>query len=336
MSAAVKSRGPRRWFPPRFRRSLYLILPFAIVTLLLPTFVNTYVVGSVAFLFMIYTVLALSYDIMGGFTGYMNLGHVVFFGIGGYVAAILFRQLGFPLALGLTAAPVVVAAFAYLFSFPLFRLRGFYFAVAGLAFVELAELIVASMPAQPLTNGFDGIYFVQYDVFIPYYAAVALTISAVLISVVVSGSRFGIALRSIKADEDVAESVGINTAGAKRKALVLSGVLAGLDGAVYFWGRGAISPDAAFGFTIAFIPITLALLGGTGTIVGPIVGGVIFIYLQNYGIGALEGLAPATQYFPNAITGLLLIFVGLAMPTGIAGSPRIRKALRWVYLEMVR
>jgi branched-chain amino acid transport system permease protein len=336
MSGNVTQQRIRFGFMPRIRRALYLLLPFALVALLLPTFVNTYVVGSIAFLFMIYTVLALSYDIMGGFTGYMNLGHVVFFGIGAYVAAILFRQLGLPMALGLTAAPLIVAAFAFLFSFPLFRLRGFYFAVAGLAFVELAELIVASSPAHPLTNGFDGIYFVQYDVFVPYYAAVALTISAVLVSVLVSGSLFGMALRSIKADEDVAESVGIDTTGAKRRALVLSGIIAGLDGAIYFWGRGAISPDAAFGFTIVFIPITLALLGGSGTIVGPIVGGVIFIYLQNYGIGALENLAPSTQYFPNAITGLLLIFVGLAMPTGIAGSPRIRKAIRRVYLEMVR
>jgi branched-chain amino acid transport system permease protein len=330
------TRFPGHRLPTKVRILLYLLLPFTGLALVLPAFVNTYVVGSIAFLFMIYTVLALSYDIMGGFTGYMNLGHVVFFGIGAYVAAILFRQLGFPLALGLTAAPVMVAAFAFLFSFPLFRLRGFYFAVAGLAFVELAQLIVASSPAHPLTNGFDGIYFVQYNVLVPYYAAVALTISAVLVSFVVSRSRFGVALRSIKADEDVAESVGIDTTNTKRKALVLSAIIAGLDGALYFWGRGAISPDAAFGFTIVFIPITLALLGGSGTIVGPIVGGVIFIYLQNYGIGALESIAPGTQYFPNAITGLLLIFVGLAMPTGIAGSRRIRRALRWLYLEMVR
>ena len=334
--SGTNTRVPGQRISPRLRILLYLLLPFIGVALLLPAFVNTYVVGSIAFLFMIYTVLALSYDIMGGFTGYMNLGHVVFFGIGAYVAAIVFRQLGFPLALGLTAAPVIVAAFAFMFSFPLFRLRGFYFAVAGLAFVELAELIVASLPAHPLTNGFDGIYFVQYDVLIPYYAAVALTISAVLVSIIVSRSRFGIALRSIKADEDVAESVGIDTTSAKRKALVLSAILAGLDGAIYFWGRGAISPDAAFGFTIVFIPITLALLGGSGTIVGPVVGGVIFIYLQNYGIGALESIAPETQYFPNAITGLLLIFVGLAIPTGIAGSRRIRRALRWVYIQMVR
>jgi branched-chain amino acid transport system permease protein len=328
--------APGSQVPPRIRILLYAMLPFTAVALLLPVFFNTYIVGSIAFLFMIYTVLALSYDIMGGFTGYMNLGHVVFFGIGAYVAAIVFRQLGLPLALGLTAAPVIVAAFAFLFSFPLFRLRGFYFAVAGLAFVELAQLIVASSPAHPLTNGFDGINFVQYNVFVPYYAAIALTISAVLVSLFVSRSRFGMALRSIKADEDVAESVGIDTTNAKRKALVLSAILAGLDGALYFWGRGAISPDAAFGFTIVFVPITLALLGGSGTIVGPIVGGVIFIYLQNYGIGELESIAPATQYFPNAITGLLLIFVGLAMPTGIVGSRRIRRALRWVYLEMVR
>jgi branched-chain amino acid transport system permease protein len=313
-----------------------MLLPFIVAALLLPNYLNTYVVGSILFLFMVYVVLALSYDILGGFAGYMNLGHVVFFGIGAYVGAILFRQLGFPLALGISAAPIVVAAFAYLFSFPLFRLRGFYFAVAGLAFVELADLVVASGNAQPLTNGFDGIHFVQYDVLVPYYAAVGLAVVSIVVSLVISDSRFGLALRSIKEDEEVADSVGVNISRTKRMALVISAAIAGLDGAVYFWGRGAISPAAAFGFTIAFVPVTLALLGGTGTIIGPVVGGAIFVYLQNYGISALENLAPETVYFPNAITGLLLIFVGLFMPKGIVGSRRIREAFRRVYLEIVR
>jgi ABC-type branched-subunit amino acid transport system permease subunit len=331
-----KRQGHGSILPSRLRRAIYLLLPFTLLALLIPNFVNTYDVGSIMFLFMVYAVLALSYDIMGGFAGYMNLGHVVFFGIGAYVAAILFRQLGMSLALGIAAAPVVVTVFAYLFSFPLFRLKGFYFSVAGLAFVELAELVVASMNAQPLTNGFDGIHFVQYNVFIPYYAAVALTVFSVLVSVFISGSRFGLALRSIRADEEVADSVGIDVPRTKRTALVISAVLAGVDGAVYFWGRGAISPDAAFGFTIAFVPVTLALLGGSGTIVGPLIGGAIFIYLQNYGIAALENLAPGTAYFPNAVTGLLLIFVGLFMPRGIVGSPRVRRAIQWVYFEMTR
>jgi branched-chain amino acid transport system permease protein len=308
-------------------------LPFAVVALVLPKFLNTYVIGSIIFLFMVYVVLALSYDILGGFAGYMNLGHVVFFGIGAYVAAILFKKLAIPLVIGIMAAPIVVAAFAFLFSFPLFRLKGFYFAVAGLAFVELANLVVASMNAQPLTNGFDGIS-IQYEVFLPYYAAIGLTVSSVLISLTISNSRFGLALRSIREDEEVADAVGIDTSRTKRTALVISGVIAGLDGAVYFWGRGAINPNTAFGFTIAFIPVTLALLGGSGTILGPAVGGAIFIYLQNYGITALENFVPESVYFPNAVTGLLLIFVGLFMPLGLVGSPRIRSLLKRAYLEI--
>lgn len=320
----------------RWRRLLYVLVPFLVVAVLAPRFLNTYVVGSILFLFMVYVVLALSYDILGGFAGYMNLGHVVFFGIGAYVAAILFKQMGLPLALGIVAAPVVVSAFAYLFSFPLFRLKGFYFAVAGLALVELADLVVSSENLTWLTNGFAGLYFVQTNVFIPYYGAVTLVVISVLVSFLISGSRFGLALRSIKEDEEVADSVGINIVRTKRMAMVVSGLLAGLDGAVFFWGRGALRPDDVFGFTIAFIPVTLALLGGTGTILGPAVGGAIFIYLQNYGIEGLASLAPATQYFPNAITGLLLIFVGLAMPAGIVGSKRIRRVFRSLYLQFAR
>lgn len=321
---------------PRWRNLLYVLIPFTAGALLAPRIFNTYIVGSILFLFMIYVVLALSYDILGGFAGYMNLGHVVFFGIGAYVAAIIFRQMGFPLVLGLVAAPLIVSGFAYLFSFPLFRLKGFYFAVAGLALVELADLVVASGNATWLTNGFAGILFVQTDVIVPYYGAVALVVFSVVASFFISGSRLGLALKSIKEDEEVADSVGIDTARTKRAALVVSAVIAGLDGAIYFWGRGALRPDDAFGFTIAFIPITLALLGGTGTILGPAVGGAVFIYLQNYGIQGLENLAPETQYFPNAITGALLIFVGLAMPAGIVGSRRIRMAFRSLYVQLTK
>ncbi|MDA4128512.1 MAG: branched-chain amino acid ABC transporter permease [Thaumarchaeota archaeon] len=331
-----KERGTR-FFPHwtvRLKRALFLLLPLAIGGAFLPSFLNTYIIGSVLFLFAIYSVLALSYDILGGFAGYMNLGHVVFFGIGAYVAAILFQKFSMPLALGISAAPVAVACFAFLFSFPLFRLKGFYFAVAGLAFVELANLVVASMNAASITNGFNGIAFVQYDVVVPYYAALALVIFSILLSLVISDSKLGLALRSIREDEEVAESIGINVPRVKRLALLLSGGIAGLDGAVYFWGRGEISPSTAFGFGIVFVPVTLALMGGTGTILGPILGGAIYIYLQYYGISFLQSYVPGMIYFPNAVTGIILVIVGLFVPRGIVGSPRIRSLFRRLYAEM--
>ena len=309
-------------------------MPLALVGFAIPHLTNSYVMGSVVFLFLIYSTLALSYDILGGFTGYMNLGHVVFFGIGAYVAAIVFVRASLPLILGLAGAAAVVTAFAFLFSFPLFRLKGFYFAVAGLAFVEFAELLVASADAKPLTNGFNGITFVQPDVVVPYYAALLLTISSAIILLLISGSRLGLVLRSIREDEEVAESVGINVPRMKRVALLLSAVIAGLDGAIYFWGRGAISPDTAFGFTIAFIPVTLALLGGTGTIIGPLLGGLIYVYIQNYFLTYLSSAVPGTLYFPNAITGVILILVGLFLPRGIAGSAWTRSLAKRLIAEM--
>jgi branched-chain amino acid transport system permease protein len=311
---------------PHLKRAVYLLVPFALIGAIIPGFLNTYVVGSVLFLFLVYSVLALSYDVLGGFTGYMNLGHVVFFGIGAYVAAIVFKTLAMPLALGIVLAPIIAAGFAFLVSFPIFRLKGFYFAVAGLALVELASLLVASSNAKPLTNGFDGISFIQSNVLLPYYAALGLIVFSVLASLAISKSKFGIALRSIKEDEQVAGSVGINVPRMKRRALIISALIGGLD--------GAISPQTAFGFAITFIPITLALLGGTGTTAGPIIGGVIYIYLQNYLLQDLGTAVPGTVYFPNAITGVLLIAVGLFAPRGIVGSPRIRGFVKWAYGEL--
>jgi len=331
-----RRRGLLPAWAARFKRALYLLIPLAIVGALLPSFLNTYIIGSVIFLFIIYSVLALSYDFLAGFAGYMNLGHIVFFGIGAYVAAIIFKKLALPLAVGVVAAPAVVAGFALLFSFPLFRLKGFYFAVAGLAFVELSNLIVASMNAQPITNGFNGIAFVQDDVVLPYYAALALVVLSILLSLGIADSKFGLALRSIREDEEVADSVGINVPGTKRLALIISGAIAGLDGGVYFWGRGAISPSAAFGFDLAFIPITLALMGGTGTILGPILGGAIYIYLQYYAISFLATFLPGMVYFPNATIGLILIIVGLFAPKGIVGSLRVQRLFKRIYVEMTK
>ncbi len=319
---------------PHLKKAIYFLVPLALVGAVAPSFLNTYVVGSVLFLFLVYSILALSYDVLGGFAGYMNLGHVVFFGIGAYVAAIVFKKLELSLAFGIVLAPIIAAAFAFLVSFPIFRLKGFYFAVAGLALVELASLLVGSSDAKPLTNGFDGISFVQSNVLLPYYAALGLIVFSVLASLAISKSKFGLALRSIKEDEQVAGTVGINVPRMKRRALVISAVIAGLDGAIYFWGRGAISPQTAFGFVITFIPITLALLGGTGTTTGPILGGVIYIYLQNYFLGDLGTALPGTVYFPNAITGILLIAVGLFAPRGIVGSPRLRSLAKWAYGEL--
>src|SRR2546427_11902897 len=110
----------------RFKRALYLLMPLAIIAALLPSFLNTYIIGSVIFLFIIYSVLALSYDFLAGFAGYMNLGHIVFFGIGAYVAAIIFKKLALPLAERIVAARLVVAGFALLFTCPVLRLNAFY------------------------------------------------------------------------------------------------------------------------------------------------------------------------------------------------------------------
>jgi branched-chain amino acid transport system permease protein len=314
----------------RLKSTLVISLIILAIGFFIPYLTNTYVVGSVVFLFAVYSILAISYDILGGLAGYMNLGHAVFFGIGAYAAAILFKKVGLPIVLSVALSPVIVGAFAFLFSFPLFRLKGFYFSVAGLAFLELANLVVASMNAKPITNGFDGITFVQYDILTPYRISILILTFSLIVFSLVSISKLGVALRCIKQDEDVSSSAGIDITSAKRSGLIIGALLAGLDGAVYFWGRGAISPNAAFGFSIAFVPVTVALLGGSGTLVGPIVGSLVYVYLQNYGISYLQSSIPELLYFPNAITGVILILVGLFLSGGITGSYIVRK----IYLKV--
>ncbi len=305
------------------------ILGLASIGIFLPLITDVYTVSQVIFFFLIYTTLAESYDIMGGFMGYVNLGHIVFYGIGAYVWAVAFLRYQLSPIAAFPLAAVIPAGFAFLFSYPIFRLKGFYFAVATLAFVELGQLIVASTLAAPITGGTDGMNFVQTNKVLPYYGALSLAVATVLLAVWLSKSKFGTSLTAIREDEEVADACGVRVFRAKQLALVTSGLIAGVAGALVVWNSGAIQPATSFSLSLAFVPVTFALLGGTGTIVGPIVGSAIYILLIFY-------LLPQAFGFQNSIIGILLILVGIFMPRGIFGSPFVRKELIRIYQRMKR
>jgi len=293
---------------PRGKTVFYCALFFLWALLAaLPWFGFSYSVVWI-FLLAVYFTLALSYDIVGGYMGYMNLGHSTFFGLGAYATAILLNQ-GFGLSLALSCALLFTAAFAGLVSYPLFRLRGAYFALATFGLISLIEVVTINL--RDLTGGSGGISTPPGNHMIPaYYLVLAVAGGTMVLSHFVARSNFGLALFSIREDEEVARAFGVPTTLYKGLALVISSAPASLVGGIYVWNMTYISPPSVFGLEIALSPIVMAMLGGTGIMAGPLVGAVFITLVQEF-------LWTKVPYFHLAMYGTVLILLGLFLPGGL-------------------
>jgi branched-chain amino acid transport system permease protein len=271
------------------------------------------------FLLAVYFTLALSYDIVGGYMGYMNLGHSTFFGLGAYTTAILLNQ-GLHLFVALGASLLLSAVFAAMVSYPLFRLRGAYFALATFGLISLIEVLTTNL--RDLTGGSGGISTPPGNNMLPaYYLVLAVAGGTMVLSHFVARSNFGLALFSIREDEEVARAFGVPTTLYKGLALVISSVPASLMGGVYVWNMTYISPPSVFGLEIALSPIVMAMLGGTGIMVGPLVGAVFITLVQEF-------LWTQVPYFHLAMYGTVLILLGLFLPGGLVRTRWVRPVIQ--------
>ena len=274
--------------------------------------------------FFIFLTLAASYDIVGGYMGYMNLGHCIFFGLGGYGFTILANK-GFSLGWAIMGGAVVTLVFAVLLAIPFFRLRGAYFALGNLGLIMLMEMVATNLKG--LTGGDDGLtVMISLSAGTVYFTCLAITICTITMSYFIGKSRFGLALVSIREDEDVARSFGIKTFNKKLVAFLMAVLPAALMGEFYAISLAYISPGSLFGLEIGLMPVTMALLGGTGLIVGPVIGAVVVYTIQ-------EILWTQLPYLHMAIYGGMLICIGLFMPGGLARIPYFKGVLEMFGLD---
>jgi branched-chain amino acid transport system permease protein len=267
----------------------------------------------------VYLTLAVSYDIVGGTMGYMNLGHASFFGLGAYATAILLNQ-GLPFSVVLALAVLVTVLFAAIISYPFTRLTGAYFALGTFGLISLMNVLAHNL--RGLTGGSGGISTPPGDHTVTaYYLAMAAAGGTIALNRVIARSQFGLALRSIREDADVARTFGVPVDVYKCSALVVSSVPAALIGGIYAWKATYISPSSVFGLEIALSPIVMAMLGGSGTLAGPIVG-VIFLTV------AQEMLWTRIPYLHLAMYGVIMVMVGLLMPGGIVRSTWFQRLAR--------
>jgi len=214
----------------------------------------------------------------------------------------------------------LAVAFAALISYPFFRLHGAYFSLATFGLVKLMEYLTINLGW--LTGGSNGLKITPGDrVVAMYYLTLALVAAVLAASWLLERSRLGLALRSIREDEEVARDFGVPAFRLKSQALMLSSVFPGAMGGLYTWYINFINPDQVYGIKIALEPIAMAMLGGSGLLIGPALGAVFLYLLQ-------ELIWTQAEHLQGAMLGAVIVGVGLFMPGGLVRLGPVARALR--------
>ncbi|ODR79552.1 ABC transporter permease [Haladaptatus sp. W1] len=292
------------------RLSLYGVGLIALLAL--PFFVNSFWT-RIALQALMWIGLAQSWNMIGGYAGYLDFGHGAYFGVGAFVTGIVMVQFGAPFLAGLLLAAAVGAGLAYLIAVPTLRLKGAYFAIATWAF---AEAVKQGALITDITGGTFGMSLpVGPPPAIFYYAMLAMTAGTLLLTwKLFERSEFGFQVKALRDDEDAAESLGIDTTRVKRQVYVLSCVVAALFGSLNAYFITYIHPNSVLAPIVTDRMVIMALLGGLGTVAGPVVGGLIVFALER--LSALF-LGESTFYLP--LIGVLIMLVVLFAPSGIVG-----------------
>ncbi|HZT46886.1 MAG TPA: branched-chain amino acid ABC transporter permease [Hyphomicrobiaceae bacterium] len=279
---------------------------------------------SFALFTMMYVVLALSWNIISGFTGYTSFGHVAFYGIGAYACAILVADYGWHWVPTLFVGALVAGVVALAIGYPVLRLKGPYFAIAMLGAAEGTRVVATVWDS--LTHGGLGISLPSAESSMStYYAMLVLMLVTVAVAYLAGHSRFGIRLNAIREDEVAAEALGINVTWYKLAAFVLSAVFPAVAGGIQAYKVLYIDPASVFFVQITIAMALMSMLGGKGTVIGPVMGAVLLYSAQEL----------TWVNFPTAhliAYGVFIIVVARFMPRGLMGLATDRG---WVRKGMV-
>ena len=278
------------------------------------------------FLVFMLVTLASSINIIMGYTGYVSFGHIVFFGLGGYFAFYLMQVQGWHFLLALVACTIPSGLIAAAIGFPILRLRGAYFALATVGINEAMRVVFNNWEA---FGGALGMFF-NFSVYsqyggakaageLAYYTMTVVALATIATSYAIKRSKFGLALMTIREDQDVAMIVGIRPSRPKVAAYVISAIFPAMAGATFFFKNGIIEPNVAFELLRSIESLVMVVLGGIGTVAGPIVGAAVYEWLRGFLI-----TNPTLANFQLFLAGLLLLIVILFVSAGLVGWLRDR------------
>ena len=298
--------------PEHRRRTLGIWAAIAVVGILAlvgPLFLSDY---ATLIFFQVFQLLALSqaWNLLAGYGGLVSLAPAASVGLGGYAAAILGIHFGLPILVLMIAGGLLAAVFSLLVSVPMFRFRGLYFTIATLVLAEALRLFMINWG---VLGGAKGLFLPQYAPSGPalYYYSLLLAVLTIIVVVVVLKTRLGLSLRALRDDEDTAQEMGVSTFRTKLWVFVLTSFFMGMVGGLQTVKLGVIEPYGAFSLTWTINTVITPIVGGLGTIIGPIIGATFIVWLG-------EGLSR----FPEihvAITGIIVILMIRFAPVGIWG-----------------
>jgi branched-chain amino acid transport system permease protein len=292
-----------------------------VVLLALPAVLSSYAL-TIFILILFYGFLGQAWNIVGGYTGQLSAGHAAFVGVGAYTAALLSSEYGLTPWLGMFVGAALATGLGAVVGYLGFRfgLRGFYFVLLTVAFAEVCRILVSNIDA---LGGALGLYitftgnprqFQFQDQRAYYYLALALLLLATGVAALIERRRFGIYLTAIREDETACEALGVDTLKYKMLAMVVSSFLTGLGGTFYAFYLFSLQPNTVFGIPLSVEIVIRPIIGGAGTLLGPILGSFILTPLgelsrQYFGQSGLHG-AHLIVY------GVLLVSVVLFLPQG--------------------
>jgi branched-chain amino acid transport system permease protein len=269
---------------------------------------------------LMFATLSLGWNIIGGYTGYVSFGNVVFFGLGAYTTAALWQHAQVQnVAIDVGVAIVVAALFAAILGFPILRLKGHYFGIATLGIALATEEIIENID---WLGGGSGFTIRQVDAFWTYYVAMwCVCALSLLATYLIARSKLGYALVAIRENEEAAAVLGVDATKYKIIAWAISGAMAAAAGAVYAGSNGFIDGPTAFGIDNNVFPIVMTILGGVGTVAGPIFGALILTAINE----------TLWSHFPQIHTlffGAVIVLVVLFLPRGILWLFGVRNGWR--------
>ena len=280
---------------------------------------------------LMYAIVTAALNIIAGFAGYAAFGNIVFFGIGAYTTAMLMLRVGFPWWGGVIVGGLLAAIYAILLGIPILRLRGHYFAIATLGINRATEQIALDWGS--FTGGGKGITLplpkmeIQQFYAMIYFIMFGLLLLTVLVNFMISRSRLGYALRAIRDNEDAAEASGIFPARCKITAWAISAFLTGLTGGVFAYWFSFIEPATVFDIMIAVKAFVMMMLGGAGTVLGPVLGAFLIELIS-------ETVWSKFLTLHMMILGVIMVAVVILIPKGMLDMFRRKFSLAGLWRNL--
>jgi branched-chain amino acid transport system permease protein len=303
------------------RPFFWLILLLAAVFVFLPLRAKDVSLREDLILVAVAVILASNLNLMIGYTGYVNFGHIVFYGLGGYLGLYLGTVRGWNIVIAALAAGLAVSLFALLLGLGILRLRGAYFALATIGVLVAVQAFVSNFDPWGRSTGI----YISFEAYAPlggpmralwvtYFLVVAIMALSLILSLGIKLSKFGLGLFAIREDEDAAVVLGVNATVFKAIIFSVSAFLPAIAGALMYYKNGMIDPSIAFEYTLSLEGIVMLMLGGQGTVFGPALGAGLYEKLRSYLL-----TSPRLSNFHLVIAGGLLLLVVLFAPGGLIG-----------------